>query len=459
MHHRTIIALTLACTAMLASTPLAQAETKPLRVSANGRYFVVDKKVFFWNGDTNWRLYKLNRAEVRQYLDDRKARKFNVIQGPVLLTNADLSNRFNYQGETNTDPTNPNPSWFNHIDYIVKQADKRGMYVALVAAWGTDWEMFGTTSAERKANARAYGKFLGERYKAFNNVIWIVAGEYSVDGMGGDIIDTWKALGQGLNQGSKGRQLITVHGGFHEGQQSSSASYHNEPWLDFNMVHSGQGRDEGPGANNWALIFHDRTRQPTKPVVEGEATYEGTVGWDAQGVRRRAYWAVFSGAAGHTYGAHGVWSSHFAGDDDEGYAQAPWNESLAFEAADDMRLLRRLIESRPMLRRISANYMLVTPPSGVPDHIHVTRDARGRFAMAYIPDSNRSFTIDLKDVKGSTAKAWWFNPRTGWATLIGNVPATGPHTFTTPDSGPDWVLVVDAIAQDYPPPGRGGPLN
>ena len=44
--------------------------------------FVVDAQgePFFWQGDTAWELFhRLNRSEVVHYLDDRKAKGFNVI--------------------------------------------------------------------------------------------------------------------------------------------------------------------------------------------------------------------------------------------------------------------------------------------------------------------------------------------------------------------------------------------
>lgn len=53
--------------------------------------------------------------------------------------------------------------------------------------------------------------------------------------------------------------------------------------------------------------------------------------------------------------------------------------------------------------------------------------------------------------------AWWFNPRIGKATVIGEFPNAGEREFTHPDKGEliDWVLVLDDAAKQYPPPGEG----
>src|SRR5436190_5094368 len=105
-------------------TNVVQAGTQRLHVSFSGRMLVQDDGTpFFWLGDTNWRLYKLTRSDVNDYLDDRRSKQFNVIQGPVLLTRGTQDNFTNAYGETNTDPDNPNEQWIRHIDYIVDAAN------------------------------------------------------------------------------------------------------------------------------------------------------------------------------------------------------------------------------------------------------------------------------------------------------------------------------------------------
>src|SRR4030095_11430047 len=118
------------------------------------------------------------------------AKKFNVIQGPVLLHGNEGTETTNAYGESNTDPGNPNEAWFEHIDYIVQAANDRGMYVALVVTWGDNWNAFASN-----AQAKNFGKWLGERYKNDKNVIWIVAGEYIISGTSSQIVNRWHYLG------------------------------------------------------------------------------------------------------------------------------------------------------------------------------------------------------------------------------------------------------------------------
>jgi hypothetical protein len=53
---------------------------------------------------------------------------------------------------------------------------------------------------------------------------------------------------------------------------------------------------------------------------------------------------------------------------------------------------------------------------------------------------------------GSQAEAWWYNPRTNTASVIGVFATTGSQSFTPPDSN-DWLLVIDNAALNLPAPG------
>ena len=63
-------------------------------------------------------------------------------------------------------------------------------------------------------------------------------------------------------------------------------------------------------------------------------------------VRRGAYWDVFAGGAGHTYGHRSFVGWVRAGEKPLKHgADTPWFESLAAPGARQMKWLRRLIES------------------------------------------------------------------------------------------------------------------
>src|SRR5438093_13427380 len=66
--------------------PARSVKNLKLRVSPNGRYFVDQGgKPFFYVGDTCWLLFQRpNREELDEYLKDRAAKGFTVIQAYVL---------------------------------------------------------------------------------------------------------------------------------------------------------------------------------------------------------------------------------------------------------------------------------------------------------------------------------------------------------------------------------------
>jgi hypothetical protein len=78
-------------------------------------------------------------------------------------------------------------------------------------------------------------------------------------------------------------------------------------------------------SENWKPIGADYALDPPKPIVDGEPGYENhPAGFnldngrlDAADVRRFAYWSLFAGACGHTYGCHDIWSFYEPGHDPE----------------------------------------------------------------------------------------------------------------------------------------------
>lgn len=61
--------------------------------------------------------------------------------------------------------------------------------------------------------------------------------------------------------------------------------------------------------------------------------------------------------------------------------------------------------------------------------------------------------IAANKLSAKKIRAWWYDPRTGVGTLIGEFPGGRPMEFRTPPQGPDWVLVLDDVEKNYAPPG------
>ena len=142
----------------------------------------------------------------------------------------------------------------------------------------------------------------------------------------------------------------------------------------------------------------------------------------------------------------------------------PWIEALDQPGAGQMQYARRLLESRPFLTRIPDDGVIVEsevktaiPGAGTRRFV-ATRDAEGSYAMVYAP-IGRAFKVRMDKISGEKVTAWWFNPRTGNATLIGEFSNQGEREFVPPDPGEhlDWVLVLDDAAKQVAPPGKSQP--
>ena len=430
-----------------------------LRVSENGRFLVhEDGTPFFYLADTGWTvLQRLTLPESERYLRDRAAKGFTAIQvmGISEFSGLSVPNRNGDLPLLDQDPTRPNDTYFAHLDRVFDLAEGLGLRLALLPTWadkvgprlrGTDPEVF------TPENARPYGEYLGERYRD-RAVIWVLGGDRNPTQP--RHLATWRAMAEGLARGDGGRHPMTFHP---QGRSTSATFVHDEPWLSFDMIQSGHHQRDFP---NHGLVAADYARSPIKPTLDGEPCYEDhPVDWkpeegyfDDWDVRKAAYWALFAGAHGHTYGANGVFQFWRGGETDKFGARTPWQAGLDLPGAAQMRHARRLLESRPFLERVPDQGLLVSEAGAGAAHLRATRGSDGGYAFVYLP-SGGPVTVDLAKLSGGAVTAAWFDPRRGTAEPIG-VFATGAATgFQAPSAGPsqDWVLTLDDADREVPSP-------
>ena len=229
------------------------------------------------------------------------------------------------------------------------------------------------------------------------------------------------------------------------------------------MFQSGHRRyDQGggdKGEDNWRYVLEDFAKQPSKPTLDGEPSYENIPQglhdpkqprWTDRDVRRYAYWSVFAGAFGHTYGNNAVMQMHKPGDTDASYGVGEcWCDEINAPGAAQMQHLKNLILSRPFFERVNDQPVLAGQNGTRYERVTATRGSSYLFVYTY---TGRPFQIQMGRISGKQAQAYWYNPRTGQATDIGNLPNQGVQTFTPPDRN-DWVLVLDEAAKQFRPPG------
>src|SRR5690606_27762023 len=169
------------------------------------------------------------------------------------------------------DPTRPNEKYFELIDIVVDLARQRQLVLGLLPTWGDKvTKLWGRGPVVfNEENARTYGLWLGHRYHAAPNLIWILGGDRPPQSDEHAALPIWRAMAAGIREGTGGRALITYHTS--GGERSTSQFIHQEPWLYINMMQSGHG--DGPDQPVWNWITRDYALTPMKPTRDSEINY------------------------------------------------------------------------------------------------------------------------------------------------------------------------------------------
>jgi hypothetical protein len=437
----------LAAIFVLCGQPVLGAAAKPvfpLKASENRRYLVDSAgKPFFYHADTPWMLLlALNSAEAEEYLRDRKAKGFTALQ--IMLTG--FLNSKNRAGQLpfhgDHDVSRPNEAFFAHADAIIRKATEMGFLLAIAPMWsgccGEGWanhhpqagKPLGPLNVAGPEKARAWGRWVGDRYAGFKNIIWIMGGDRDPDISFNEIC----ALAEGIREKAP-HQLMTVHNG-----AQPSARYYNEAvWLDLNAAYTYQ-EVQGQIFEEW------RQRKPVRPIFLSESGYEhekndGRYGTPFR-LRRQAYGSVLSGALmGHAYGHRDIWRFN-----------QDWRKSLNDTGIRQMAQVLGFFTTRAWWKlEPDQGEGIVTQGRGTlgqDDYVSAGLATDGSFLLIYIPVA-RPIHVDLSRLSGNS-KARWFDPTNGHYQSVQDAPFAnaGTHEFTppAPNAGgdTDWVLVLES---------------
>ncbi|WP_420110530.1 glycoside hydrolase family 140 protein [Pseudactinotalea sp.] len=428
-----------------------------LEVAQGGHYFQhTDGTPFFWQADTAWLvLSRLTLEEAAELFADRRAKGFNVVQVMVIhsLQTTTLAGRAPFIDGDLTRPddgSGSQPSFWEHLDAVLDLADDAGLYLALVPIWGSNVKN-GQHPAE---HVETYAGWLARRYRRHPNIIWLNGGDVH----GTSQMEAWQRAGAALRTADPTR-LITFHP---FGRCQSSTWFHEAHWLDFNMVQSGhrdyeQVWEEDPtgwkGPDTWRYVEQDYQRWPAKPTVDGEPCYEDLPRglhdpvhgyWGHDDSRRFAYWAVFAGAAGHTYGHNAVIQVYKPEHKPAYGTTMTWREGMAASGSNDLQHLHRLLLSYPYVDRIPDQTVIVGDPGFQKDRLVVTRGSDYLFAYRF---TGRPYELRSGVLPGETLRVRWMDPITGEITTAGTIANDGTLAFAPPvgaAGNTDTVLILDA---------------
>ena len=412
--------------------------SQPLRIAENHRYLVRgDNSPFFLQGDAAWSLIaNLTKEEAAHYLQDRRAKGFNTVLVNLIERKYAKNAPQNIYGETPfpkmSDWSVQNEKYFEHADWVIRKAAENNIVVLLDPIYlgypGNADGFVDELMANGPETLLRYGQFLGQRYKNYDNIIWVMGGDRD-PGTARENVDM---IAIGIRQYDK-RHLFTAH--CHS--DSSPPEQYPGPWLDINSTYAYQ-------------IVHlrlaeDYNRTPVMPFFLIEAVYEGDHNASEVQIRRQAYWAVLTGGFGHVMGNNPIW-----------LFSPGWDKALNAPGSVGMMHWGKLFRSRRWFDLVpDQDHKVVTGGLGEFwgfDYLTAGRTSDGSTVVAYMP-SARTITVDMTKLAGAQASAWWFDPCTGKATSAGTFPTTGTRQFTPP-AQQDWVLVLDDAAKRLPAPGQ-----
>jgi len=406
----------------------------PLRVEAGKRYLVdAQGRPFLVHGDTPWSLMvQLTRAEVDQYLEDRRARGFNTVLVEVIEHFYSANPPNNVYGDrpflTAGDFATPNEAYFAHAAYVIGKAAEKGMLVMLTPAYmgseGGNEGWYQEMTQNGATKLRAYGQYLATRFRAFDNILWVNGGDF-------DPPETTvlRAIANGIRS-IEPKWPHTFHGA--RGTSALGFLGTSEPWLAVNNIYT-----QVDDVVSEAFTEYNRS---TMPFFLIEAIYENESGAGAHTVRQQAYQAALSGATGQVIGNHPLW--RFA---------SGWRAALNSAGSRSMIHLRALLEARQwhLLVPDQSGTVLTAGTGTGASRAATARASDGSFVLAYTP-SVRTLTLDLARLAGPNVLARWYDPTNGAFTAItaSSFAASGSRTFTPPsanaDGDGDWVLVLES---------------
>ena len=417
----------------------------PLAVSANRRYLVDQRKrPFLIVGDSPQALIgNLSVSDAAAYIANRKRAGFNALWVDLLCetytgcrddgTTSDGIAPFKRPGDLST----PNPAYFARADAILRLAEKAGMAVFLDPIETGGW--LDVLRRNGVAKDRAYGVFVGRRYKKFRNIVWSHGNDFQ----------TWRrasddavalAVANGIRSVDRSHiQTVALN-------YPKSGSLDDARWRP--VIHLDSAYTHYP---TYAKVLAEYNRRSHIPVYMAEASYEFEQNgpWMSKGtpeiLRRQEYWSALSGAAGQFYGNHYTWQFI-----DGWKKQIDTPGSAQFGYLTNLLAPVRWFELVPDQghRLVTAGYGTFKSDGNVGSSNYVTTAFAPdrRLAISYLPLGG-TITVDMRRLTGSV-EARWYDPTNGTFTAASGSPFqnTRELNLTAPrrnaEGDPDWALVL-----------------
>lgn len=328
----------------------------PLRIAPNGRHFIhADGTPFFWLADTWWMSLTKRLAwpnDFQTLANDRVAKGFSVIQivgglyPDMPAFDARGANEAGFPWEQ--DYARINPAYFAMADRRLQYLVEMGMMPCIVGCWGYFLPLMG------QEKMKQHWRNLVARYGAYP-VTWCLSGEWDMPfylaedkaKATKEQQDGWAELAQYVRQVDGFKRPVSIHEGS-PGRQLGDGKL-----VDFFMLQTGHG-DRESLPNTVQRVTGEYAASPVRPIINSEVCYEGIGEASRQEVQRLMFWTcLLSGAAGHTYGANGIWQVNTRkapyGPSPHGmsWGNTPWEDAYQLPGSAHVGVGKRILERYP----------------------------------------------------------------------------------------------------------------
>ena len=329
-----------------------------IRVAADKRHFEhADGTPFFWLGDTWWMglCHRLKWPdEFKKLTADRKEKGFTVVQ--IVAGLYPDMHPFDPRGANESgfpwekEYARIRPEYFDAADIRLRHLVDQGITPCIVGAWGYFLPWMGVEKA------KMHWRYLIARYSAWP-VVWCVAGEanlpwYLAKGFPYDdreLIHGWTEVARSIRASDPFHRLLTIHPtGI--GPLNARHAIDDTALLDFDMLQTPHGQREAV-APTLKAVKNSFEARPMLPVLNGECSYEMLMDQIPAQWPRAMFWlCMLNGAAGHTYGANGIWQCNRRGEphgkSPHGgfYGVIPWDDAMNLPGSKQLGFGKKFLE-------------------------------------------------------------------------------------------------------------------
>jgi len=417
----------------------------PLKVAPSRRHLIDQNgKPFLIAGESPQALMvKVSTADAQMFFANRRSHGFNAVWINLLCRKgtggrADGSTYDGIKPFKNADDLSaPNEEYFARCDRMIELAAADELLVILDPCETIDHLKLMVANGPEKC--RAFGRYLGERYKKLDNILW----------MSGNDFQSWKdekndsavlAVAQGIKEKDP-RHLHTIELDYLVSGSVDDARW--KPVIDLSAAYTYYPP--------YAQVQKDYNHVEPIPVFMVESDYEFERDSTPAILRRQEYWSILAGACGQLYGNGYTWPF-----------KDGWKEQLDTPGANQMRHVKSLFEPRAWHELIPdqkhevltdgyGTFDATTTPGNryvmTSDYATTAATSDGKLVIAYLP-SLRTVPLDMSGLSAAST-ARWYDPSRGTYTQITGSPLAnrGRRQFAPPgnnaDGDGDWLLVIE----------------